>query len=74
MNNQNQYIEEEQTTQWSTEKVQKNKQRSTKHTYKTKDRLRRVVHRVVFAEIVATSQHGTQNVKTHNRTTQKLKR
>ena len=41
MNNQNQYIEEEQTTQWSTEKVQKNKQRSTKHTYKTKDRVTR---------------------------------
>jgi hypothetical protein len=31
------YIEEEQTTQWPKEKVQKEKQRSTKHTYKTKD-------------------------------------
>ena len=30
--NQNQYIEEEQTTQWPKEKVQKEKQRSTKHT------------------------------------------
>ena len=29
------YIEEEQTTQWPKEKVQKDKQRSTKHTYKT---------------------------------------
>ena len=29
---------EEQTTQWPKEKVQKDKQRSTKHTYKTKDR------------------------------------
>jgi hypothetical protein len=38
---QNQYIEEEQTTQWSKEKVQKNKQRSTKHTNKTKDRVTR---------------------------------
>jgi hypothetical protein len=28
------YIEEEQTTQWSIEKVQKDKQRSTKHTHK----------------------------------------
>jgi len=28
--NQNPYIEEEQTTQWSKEKVQKDKQRSTK--------------------------------------------
>ena len=39
MGNQNPYIEEEQTTQWPKEKVQKNKQRSTKHTYKTKDRV-----------------------------------
>ena len=39
--NQNPYIEEEQTTQWSKEKIQKDKQRSTKHTYKTKDRVTR---------------------------------
>ena len=38
--NQNPYIEEEQTTQWP-KKVQKDKQRSTKHTYKTKDRVTR---------------------------------
>jgi len=31
MGNQNQYIKEEQTTQWQKEKVQKNKQRSIKH-------------------------------------------
>ena len=37
--NQNPYVEEEQTTQWPKEKVQKDKQRSTKHTYKTKDRV-----------------------------------
>ena len=37
--NQNSYIEEEQTTQWPKEKTQKDKQRSTKHTHKTKDRL-----------------------------------
>jgi hypothetical protein len=30
-------MEEEQTTQWSKEKVQKDKQPSTKHTNKTKD-------------------------------------
>jgi hypothetical protein len=30
-------IEKEQTTQWPKEKVQKDKQRSTKHTHKTKD-------------------------------------
>jgi hypothetical protein len=36
--NQNPYIEEEQTTQWPKEKVQKDNQWSTKHTYKTKDR------------------------------------
>jgi hypothetical protein len=35
--NQNLYIKEEQTTQWPKE----NKQRSTKHTYKTKDRVTR---------------------------------
>jgi hypothetical protein len=39
--NQNLYIEEEQTTQWPKEKVQKDKQRSTKHTHKTKDRATR---------------------------------
>ena len=38
--NQNPYIKE-QTTQWPKEKVQKDKQRSTKHTYKTKDRVTR---------------------------------
>ena len=32
---------EEQTTQWPKEKVQKGKHRSTKHTYKTKDRVTR---------------------------------
>jgi hypothetical protein len=30
-----------QTTQWPKEKVQKDKQRSTKHTYRTKDRVTR---------------------------------
>ena len=35
--NQHPYIEEEQTTQWPSEKVQKDKQQSTKHTHKTKD-------------------------------------
>ena len=38
MGNQNPNIGEEQTTQWPKEKVQKDKQRSIKHTYKTKDR------------------------------------
>ena len=36
--NQNLYIKE-QTTQWPKEKVQKDKQRSTEHTHKTKDRI-----------------------------------
>jgi hypothetical protein len=40
MGNHNLYIEEEQTTQCPKEKVQKDKQRSTKHTHKTKDQLR----------------------------------
>jgi hypothetical protein len=35
--NQNPYIKEEQTTQWPKEKVPMDKQRSTKHTYKTKN-------------------------------------
>ena len=35
--NQNPYIEVEQTTQWPKQKVQKDKQRSTKHTHETKD-------------------------------------
>ena len=39
--NQNQYIEEKQTTQWPKEKVQTDKQRSTKHTYKITDRVAR---------------------------------
>jgi hypothetical protein len=39
--NQNPYIEEEQTTKWPKEKVQKDKQRSTKHTHTTKDRVTR---------------------------------
>jgi len=34
-------IEEEQTTQWPKEKGQKDKQRSTKHTYKSKNRVTR---------------------------------
>jgi hypothetical protein len=38
--NQNLYIEE-QTTQWPKEKVQKDKQRFRKHTYKTKDQATR---------------------------------
>jgi len=39
--NQSPYIVEEQKTQWPKEKLQKHKQRSTKHTYKTKDRVTR---------------------------------
>jgi hypothetical protein len=42
--NQNPYIEEEQTTQWPNEIVQKDKQRSTKHTYKNKDRVTRTLY------------------------------
>jgi hypothetical protein len=34
--NKSPYIEEEQTTQWPKEKVQKDKQRSTTHTHTTK--------------------------------------
>jgi hypothetical protein len=41
--NQNSYIKEEQTTQCSKGKVQKDKQRSTTNTYKTKDRVARTL-------------------------------
>ena len=39
--NQNSYIEEEQANQWPKDKEKKDKQRSTKHTHKTKDRVTR---------------------------------
>jgi hypothetical protein len=35
------YIEEEQTIHWNREKAQQDKQRSTKHIHKTKDRVTR---------------------------------
>ena len=41
MGNQNPYIEEEKTTQWPKEKVPKDKQRSTKHTHQTQDKVTR---------------------------------
>ena len=41
MSNQIPYIEEEQTPQLPKENIQKDKQRSTKHTNKTKDRVTR---------------------------------
>ena len=41
MGKQNPYIEEKQTTQWLKENLQKEKQRSTKQTHKTKDRVTR---------------------------------
>ena len=40
---QNPYIEEEQTTQWPKEKIQKDKQESRKHTDKTNDRVTRTL-------------------------------
>ena len=40
--NQKSYIEEEQTTLLPKQKVQKDKQRPTKHSYKTKDRVTRI--------------------------------
>ena len=41
ISNQNPYFEEEQTIQWPKEKVQEDRQQSTKHTHKTKDRVTR---------------------------------
>ena len=58
--NQNPYIEEEQTTQRLKEKVQKDKQRSTKHTLKTKDRVTRTPLKTVdlFASPMKTNLKG----------------
>ena len=47
--NQNSYIEEYNgRTQWPKEKVQKDKQRSTKHTYKAKDRVTRTPLKLIL--------------------------
>ena len=46
--NQNPYIEEKQTTQWPKDKVQKDKQRSTKHAHKTKNRVTRTPLKMSF--------------------------
>jgi hypothetical protein len=70
--NQNPYIEEDQTTQWPKEKVQRDKQRSTKHTHRTKDRVIRTqlktggVHRKLNIR-------GEQMGVKKNNTTQKTK-
>jgi hypothetical protein len=45
---QNPYIEEEQTTQWPKEKEQNDKQRSTKHTHKTKDRVTEILVLIII--------------------------
>jgi hypothetical protein len=49
--NQNPEIEEEQTTQWLKENEQKCKQRSTKHTHKTKDRVTRTPRGVTISNV-----------------------
>jgi hypothetical protein len=53
--NQNPYIEKEQTTQWPKEIVQREKQRSTKHTYKTKDRVTRTPLRTDWTHVLRKS-------------------
>ena len=50
--NQNPYIEDEQTTQWRKDQVQRDKQRSTKHTHKTKDLVTRTPLKTVGELIV----------------------
>ena len=75
--NQNAYIEEEQTTQWPKEKVQKDKQRSTKHTLKTKDRVTwtplktgdelRCSGRVAFPTPLVNTRYFTNTVISHER-------
>jgi len=49
--NRNPYIEG-QTTQWPKEKGQKDKQRSTKHTHKTKDRVASVYDEWNISQII----------------------
>jgi hypothetical protein len=49
MGNQNPYIEEEQTTQWPKEKVQNDKQRSTKHTDPGSFKLTDISYRLRFS-------------------------
>jgi len=56
--NQNPYIEEKQTTQWPEEKVRKDKQRSTKHTYTTKDQVTRTRLKVGGELRCKTSRHN----------------
>ena len=66
--NQNPYIEEEQTTQWPKEKVQKDKQRSIKYTYKTKDLVTRTPLKVGVnsgAPGNRNSDHRLWNIVTH---------
>jgi hypothetical protein len=47
------YVVEGQTTQWPKEKWQKDKQRSTKHTHKTKDRVTRTpLHFLILYSII----------------------
>ena len=48
--NHNRYIEEQQATQWSKEKGQKDKQWSTKHTHKSKDRETRTPFKILQFE------------------------
>ena len=50
MGNQNPYTEG-QTTQWPKDKGQKDKQRSTKHTYQTKDRVTRTPRKIEQHEL-----------------------
>jgi len=63
--NQNPYIKEEQTTQWPKEKVQKEKQRSTKHTHKTKDRVTRTLLKA-GGKVRCTGRVGSSNYEILN--------
>jgi hypothetical protein len=75
--NQNQYIEEEQTIQWPKEKVQKDKQRFTNHTYKTKDRVTRTQlktggktfpRNIYFYAVILTLYEYIKRIKENTRT------
>jgi hypothetical protein len=69
--NQNPYIEKGQTTQWPREKGQKDKQRNTKHTHKTKDRVTNICFWIIipqcfqFIVIILTYRRAKKNKLGH---------
>jgi hypothetical protein len=63
MGNQNLYVDEEQKTQWPKEKLQKDKQQSTKHTHKTKDRVTRTLLKFACHAVSVNYMYLTGNIR-----------